>query len=103
VQLRPLAFSSVSLFGLVWFDCLYQPDPCSATSVRTDVCTDACATYTLVYSAGSDDRFQELLVKHGFNNGIPIDEAFFRKHISGRHNPVIAAGGHGEGTVCSFA
>jgi hypothetical protein len=42
------------------------------------------------------NRFQELLVKQGFNNGIPIDEAFFRKHISGRHNPVIAAGIDGE-------
>lgn len=28
----------------------------------------------------------------GFNGGVPIDEAFFRQHISGRHNPEIAGG-----------
>lgn len=34
-------------------------------------------------------------MQHGYNGGVPIDEAFFRKHISGRHNPEIAAGGWG--------
>jgi hypothetical protein len=31
-----------------------------------------------------------MLFNIGFNDGIPIDEAFFQKHISGRHNPEIA-------------
>ncbi|GLI68526.1 hypothetical protein VaNZ11_012916 [Volvox africanus] len=35
--------------------------------------------------------FQEILAEVGFNGGRPIDEAFFRRHISGRHNPEIAA------------
>lgn len=35
-------------------------------------------------------RFQNILVEVGFQGGVPIDEAFFRKHISGRHNPEIA-------------
>ncbi|KAG2494256.1 hypothetical protein HYH03_007611 [Edaphochlamys debaryana] len=35
--------------------------------------------------------FQEILQEVGYNGGQPIDEAFFRKHISGRHNPEIAA------------
>lgn len=35
--------------------------------------------------------FQEILSEVGFNGGQPIDEAFFRQHISGRHNPEIAA------------
>jgi len=35
--------------------------------------------------------FQEILIAEGFNNGQPIDEHFFRVHISGRHNPEIAA------------
>ncbi|GAQ85962.1 HAD-superfamily hydrolase [Klebsormidium nitens] len=34
--------------------------------------------------------FQEMLSNVGFNGGIPIDEAFFQKNISGRHNPDIA-------------
>lgn len=29
---------------------------------------------------------------HGYNGGTPIDEAFYRARISGRHNPEIAAG-----------
>lgn len=36
-------------------------------------------------------RFQELLVEVGFQDGQPIDEEFYRQHISGRHNPEIAA------------
>lgn len=36
-------------------------------------------------------RFQEILSEVGFNGGQPIDEAFFRARISGRHNPEIAA------------
>ncbi|GIL60994.1 hypothetical protein Vafri_15417 [Volvox africanus] len=36
-------------------------------------------------------RFQEILAEVGFNGGRPIDEVFFRRHISGRHNPEIAA------------
>lgn len=44
--------------------------------------------------------FQNILVEVGFQDGVPIDEAFFRKHISGRHNPEIAgkrvrSAGHG--------
>eukprot|EP00775_Hariotina_reticulata_P003528 gene3528-3797_t len=35
--------------------------------------------------------FQELLVEVGFQDGQPIDEEFYRQHISGRHNPEIAA------------
>lgn len=35
--------------------------------------------------------FQEILVEAGFDGGHPIDEAFFRASISGRHNPEIAA------------
>ncbi|EFJ43061.1 hypothetical protein VOLCADRAFT_66286 [Volvox carteri f. nagariensis] len=35
--------------------------------------------------------FQEILLELGFNDGQPIDEAFFRRRISGRHNPAIAA------------
>ncbi|GIM14661.1 hypothetical protein Vretimale_17610 [Volvox reticuliferus] len=35
--------------------------------------------------------FQEILAEVGFDGGRPIDEAFFRRHISGRHNPEIAA------------
>ncbi|GIL60993.1 hypothetical protein Vafri_15417 [Volvox africanus] len=35
--------------------------------------------------------FQEILAEVGFNGGRPIDEVFFRRHISGRHNPEIAA------------
>lgn len=35
--------------------------------------------------------FQEILIEKGFNGGAPIDEAFFRARISGRHNPEIAA------------
>uniref|UniRef100_A0A061S7L8 Beta-phosphoglucomutase n=1 Tax=Tetraselmis sp. GSL018 TaxID=582737 RepID=A0A061S7L8_9CHLO len=35
--------------------------------------------------------FQEALQKEGFNNGLPIDETFFRRNISGRHNPDILA------------
>lgn len=35
--------------------------------------------------------FQEILVEVGFQGGSPIDEDFFRRHISGRHNPEIAA------------
>lgn len=35
--------------------------------------------------------FQEILVELGYNSGSPIDEAFFRAHIAGRHNPEIAA------------
>lgn len=34
--------------------------------------------------------FQEALVARGFNGGQPIDEAFYRERISGRHNPEIA-------------
>lgn len=34
--------------------------------------------------------FQELLLQEkGFNNNLPIDEAFFRKHIAGRQNALI--------------
>jgi hypothetical protein len=36
-------------------------------------------------------RFQKILVEVGFQGGAPITEAFFRSHISGRHNPEIAA------------
>lgn len=32
-----------------------------------------------------------MLIENGFQNGAPIDEAFYRQHISGRHNPEIAA------------
>ncbi|GFR52744.1 hypothetical protein Agub_g15355, partial [Astrephomene gubernaculifera] len=35
--------------------------------------------------------FQEILVELGFQGGRPIDLPFFRAHISGRHNPEIAA------------
>eukprot|EP00270_Netrium_digitus_P014739 TRINITY_DN5079_c0_g1_i1.p1 TRINITY_DN5079_c0_g1~~TRINITY_DN5079_c0_g1_i1.p1 ORF type:complete len:309 (+),score=85.48 TRINITY_DN5079_c0_g1_i1:228-1154(+) len=35
--------------------------------------------------------FQDILVEVGFQGGIPIDDEFFRKHISGRHNPDIGA------------
>ena len=36
--------------------------------------------------------FRELLLQQpGFNNNQPIDEAFFRKHISGRANALITA------------
>jgi hypothetical protein len=37
-----------------------------------------------------DGRFQEVLSEAGFNGGVRISEAFFRAHISGRHNPEIA-------------
>lgn len=36
-------------------------------------------------------RFQDILVEVGFDAGKPIDEPFFRRVISGRHNPDIAA------------
>lgn len=32
-----------------------------------------------------------MLIENNFQNGVPIDEAFYRQHISGRHNPEIAA------------
>ncbi|KAG2438041.1 hypothetical protein HXX76_005655 [Chlamydomonas incerta] len=35
--------------------------------------------------------FQEILSELGYNGGEPITEDFFRHHISGRHNPEIAA------------
>lgn len=38
----------------------------------------------------SNLALQEMLSNVGFNDGIPIDEAFFQKNISGRHNPDIA-------------
>jgi len=34
--------------------------------------------------------FQEALVAQGFNGGAPIDAPFYRRRISGRHNPDIA-------------
>jgi HAD superfamily hydrolase (TIGR01509 family) len=34
--------------------------------------------------------FQEALIARGFNGGEPIDAAFYRERISGRHNPEIA-------------
>lgn len=34
--------------------------------------------------------FQELLQEVNFQDGVPIDEEFFRQRISGRHNPEIA-------------
>ncbi len=33
--------------------------------------------------------FQDILLELGYNNGRPIDMAFFRQHISGRHNPEV--------------
>eukprot|EP00897_Mesotaenium_endlicherianum_P007451 jgi/Mesen1/6734/ME000344S06009 len=35
--------------------------------------------------------FREMLKDVGFQGGVPIDEAFFREHISGKHNPDIGA------------
>eukprot|EP00878_Enallax_costatus_P004882 GHUV01005136.1.p1 GENE.GHUV01005136.1~~GHUV01005136.1.p1 ORF type:complete len:298 (+),score=84.81 GHUV01005136.1:130-1023(+) len=35
--------------------------------------------------------FQQMLIENNFKDGMPIDEAFYRQHISGRHNPEIAA------------
>eukprot|EP00879_Flechtneria_rotunda_P016935 GHRR01017730.1.p1 GENE.GHRR01017730.1~~GHRR01017730.1.p1 ORF type:complete len:154 (+),score=45.06 GHRR01017730.1:2567-3028(+) len=35
--------------------------------------------------------FQQMLQEVGFQNGVVIDETFYRAHISGRHNPEIAA------------
>ncbi|MEW5300202.1 MAG: hypothetical protein WDW38_003041 [Sanguina aurantia] len=35
--------------------------------------------------------YQDILVEVGYNNGVPIDWAFFNAHISGRHNPEICA------------
>ena len=35
--------------------------------------------------------FVEILLELGFNNGVPIDEAFYNSHISGRHNPDITS------------
>ncbi|GAX76112.1 hypothetical protein CEUSTIGMA_g3555.t1 [Chlamydomonas eustigma] len=35
--------------------------------------------------------FQQVLVERGYDGGNPISEEFYRKHISGRHNPEIAA------------
>lgn len=35
--------------------------------------------------------FRDLLLERGFGGGTPIDPAFFRRHISGRHNPLIFA------------
>ena len=34
-------------------------------------------------------RFTEILLELGFNGGVPIDEAFYNRTISGRHNPDI--------------
>lgn len=50
----------------------------------------------------SSNRFQEVLVEVGFQGGVPIDEDFFRTHISGRHNPEIAGrvGFGGVWVVC---
>jgi hypothetical protein len=33
--------------------------------------------------------FREMLLEKGFNDGVPIDEPFFRVNIAGRHNPDI--------------
>ncbi|KIZ05035.1 hypothetical protein MNEG_2922 [Monoraphidium neglectum] len=47
-----------------------------------------------VFNSGGFRRalcFQEILSEVGFDGGRPIDEAFFRARISGRHNPEIAA------------
>ena len=35
--------------------------------------------------------FRALLLERRFRGGTPIDQAFFRQHISGRHNPLIFA------------
>ena len=35
--------------------------------------------------------FREILIEHGFDGGQPISEDFFRRRISGRHNPEIFA------------
>lgn len=35
--------------------------------------------------------FQQILLQHDFNDNQPISLGFFRQHISGRHNPDIAA------------
>lgn len=35
--------------------------------------------------------FRKILLEHGFNDNQPISLEFFRQHISGRHNPDIAA------------
>lgn len=34
-------------------------------------------------------RFKEILLEVNFNDGVPITEEFFAKHISGRYNPDI--------------
>jgi HAD superfamily hydrolase (TIGR01509 family) len=34
--------------------------------------------------------FRDMLQKQGFNNGEPITEAYFKEHISGGHNPILA-------------
>lgn len=39
----------------------------------------------------SPTSYQDILVEVGYNNGVPIDWAFFNAHISGRHNPEICA------------
>ena len=36
-------------------------------------------------------RFTDILLELGFNGGVPIDEAFYNRTISGRHNPDITA------------
>ena len=36
-------------------------------------------------------RFTGILLELGFNGGVPIDEAFYNRTISGRHNPDITA------------
>ena len=33
----------------------------------------------------------EILLEVGFNKGVPINEAFYNAHISGRHNPDITS------------
>ncbi|XP_042397243.1 haloacid dehalogenase-like hydrolase domain-containing protein Sgpp [Zingiber officinale] len=55
-------------------------------AVLFDVDGTLCDSDPLHYFA-----FREMLSKIGYNNGIPIDEEFFIKNISGRHNDDIAS------------
>ncbi|XWS62088.1 hypothetical protein CRYUN_Cryun07bG0181200 [Craigia yunnanensis] len=61
------------------------PDLAPLEAVLFDVDGTLCDSDPLHHYA-----FREMLQEVGFNNGVPIDEEFFAKNISGKHNDDIA-------------